>query len=90
MHRLRCFCAQTTLALEVPKVDLGGQGAAALALQIFAHIVLDGVEHPIRMPSCHLQGVSFSHARIMRCRHRPGICGLIMQFLSMGVFAWLL
>jgi hypothetical protein len=90
MHRLRCFCAQPKLALEVPKVHLGGQGAATLSLQIFAHIVLDGIEHPIWMPSFHLQGISFSHARIMRPGHCTGICGLIMQFLSMGVFAWLL
>jgi CrcB protein len=68
MHGLRFFFGGGYFAIKVPKICAFGQVSAAFAFQVFAHVMLDGVEHPIGVPTIDVQGIGFSHAAIMRSR----------------------
>jgi hypothetical protein len=48
-------------AIEVQEIDAFGQRPAAFALQIPADIVLDRVEHAVRMSAFDGQWIGFLH-----------------------------
>ncbi len=55
--------ARRQLAIKVPIVHALGQGTAAFAGDVLAHLVLDGFQHPVGVLALRAQLKCFSHAR---------------------------
>ena len=63
VHRLCAFFGAAELAVKVPEVHTGRQGHAALAFDVLAHLVFDGVQHAVRVFAFNLKFERFSHGR---------------------------
>lgn len=61
----RLLFGGTKATIKVPKVHALGQLAAALALNVFADLVLDGVQNPVAVLAFDIQFECFFHAPIM-------------------------
>src|SRR5690606_26728930 len=61
-HGLGAVGAGTDPAVEIPEIRPGRQRAFAFAPEIAADVVLDGIQHPVRVPlALGLQGVGLAH-----------------------------
>ena len=61
----RLIFGGTKATIKVPKVHALGQFAAALAFNVFADLVLDGVQNPVAVLTFDIQFECFFHAPIM-------------------------
>ncbi len=62
----------TKATIEVPKVHALGEFTATLAFNVFANLVLDGVQNTVTVLAFNIQFECFFHAAIMlRCRFGP-------------------
>ncbi|MNU05299.1 hypothetical protein D3C72_2500470 [compost metagenome] len=53
--------AEAEPAVEIPEVDAFGQGHAPLPFDVFADVVLDSVEHAVRVFALDDERVGFAH-----------------------------
>ena len=61
VHGLGAVLVGAEAAVEVPEVRTLGQIAAAFALLVFADVVLDGVEHAVRVFALDMERIGFAH-----------------------------
>ena len=63
MHWFGAFFSAAELAVKVPEVHPGRQRHAALAFDVLANLVFDGVQHAVRVFAFDLKFERFSHGR---------------------------
>jgi hypothetical protein len=63
LHHLCGVLRGTKSAVEIPEIGAFGQIAPALAFHVLADVVLDGIEHTVRVLAFGAKRVGFSHGK---------------------------